>query len=133
MSTTLARVRQFFQEFLGFALVIDTTFARNIALRELRQEFQEHRKYYAAQEGKSSDALVLNTPPPLLSSACPGWICYVEKTQASLLPLLSRVKSPQQITGAILKRWWSYKQKKKYVPRLCYLLTLGPGLREVLA
>ena len=52
----------------------------------------------------SAGALVETALPlPLLSSSCPGWVCYAEKTSASVLPHLSRVKSPQQITGTLLK------------------------------
>lgn len=40
---------------------------------------------------------------PILSSACPGWICYAEKTHPHVLPHLSRLKSPQALTGTILK------------------------------
>ncbi|KAI4118035.1 MAG: hypothetical protein LQ345_001835 [Seirophora villosa] len=40
---------------------------------------------------------------PVLSSACPGWICYAEKTHPHVLPHLSRLKSPQALTGTLLK------------------------------
>lgn len=40
---------------------------------------------------------------PVLTSACPGWICYAEKTQPHILPHLSRLKSPQALTGTLLK------------------------------
>ncbi|KAL8998021.1 MAG: hypothetical protein Q9169_002861 [Polycauliona sp. 2 TL-2023] len=40
---------------------------------------------------------------PILTSACPGWICYAEKTHPHVLPHLSRLKSPQAITGTLLK------------------------------
>lgn len=40
---------------------------------------------------------------PILSSACPGWICYAEKTHPHVLPHLSRLKSPQALTGTLLK------------------------------
>eukprot|EP00948_MAST-09A_sp_MAST-9A-sp1_P001629 g1629.t1 len=48
------------------------------------------------------------TPPtenilPIITSACPGWICYAEKTMPEILPYISRVKSPQQIIGALVK------------------------------
>ena len=43
-------------------------------------------------------------PLPLLSSSCPGWVCYAEKVCGSnLLRHLSRVKSPQQIAGTLVK------------------------------
>ena len=41
---------------------------------------------------------------PLLASACPGWVCYAEKTVPESLPNLSRVRSPQQSTGAVVKQ-----------------------------
>ena len=43
-------------------------------------------------------------PQVLMASACPGWTCYVEKTQPELVPYLSRAKSPQAMMGAWLER-----------------------------
>ena len=40
---------------------------------------------------------------PLFASACPGWVCYCEKVLHAALPHLSRVRSPQQTVGALLK------------------------------
>jgi iron-only hydrogenase group A len=40
---------------------------------------------------------------PLYISACPAWVKYVEQFIPSLIPLLSTVKSPQQVTGALVK------------------------------
>ena len=53
----------------------------------------------------SNDDESSNTTPkkPILSSACPGWICYAEKTHPHVLQHLSRLKSPQAITGTLLK------------------------------
>ncbi|KAI3710749.1 hypothetical protein L2E82_40541 [Cichorium intybus] len=52
----------------------------------------------------------------MISSACPGWICYPEKTIGSyVLPCISSVKSPQQSIGAISKQ------------HLCYKLGFRPG------
>lgn len=45
-------------------------------------------------------------PLPLLASACPGWVCYAEKTQgAAVLPYISTAKSPQAVQGSAVKRW----------------------------
>ncbi|KAK3937184.1 Cytosolic Fe-S cluster assembly factor nar-1 [Diplogelasinospora grovesii] len=46
---------------------------------------------------------------PILTSSCPGWVCYAEKTHPYVLPHLSRVKSPQAITGTLLKTVLSRK------------------------
>ncbi len=40
---------------------------------------------------------------PLYLSACPAWVKYAEQFLPSLIPMLSTVKSPQQITGALIK------------------------------
>ncbi|RVX70154.1 hypothetical protein B0A52_05487 [Exophiala mesophila] len=42
-------------------------------------------------------------PKPVLTSACPGWICYAEKTHPHILPHLSALKSPQALSGTLLK------------------------------
>jgi len=40
---------------------------------------------------------------PLIITACPAWVKYAEQFVPSLLPRLSTVKSPQQITGILIK------------------------------
>lgn len=47
----------------------------------------------------------LDTTPkgPILTSACPGWICYAEKTHPYVLPHISRLKSPQALAGTLVK------------------------------
>jgi len=40
---------------------------------------------------------------PMLASACPGWVCYAEKTQPNALPYISTAKSAQQIMGELVK------------------------------
>ena len=40
---------------------------------------------------------------PLVVSACPAWVKYCEQFTPELLPLLSTLKTPQQISGAIIK------------------------------
>ncbi|XP_011686467.1 PREDICTED: probable cytosolic Fe-S cluster assembly factor CPIJ010948 isoform X2 [Wasmannia auropunctata] len=40
----------------------------------------------------------------MLSSSCPGWVCYAEKTHGNfILPHISVTKSPQQIMGSLVK------------------------------
>ena len=41
---------------------------------------------------------------PALSAVCPGFVLYAEKSKPELVPYLLDVKSPQQITGALLKK-----------------------------
>ena len=42
-------------------------------------------------------------PLPMLASACPGWVCYAEKTHGSyILPYISTAKSPQAGSSHLL-------------------------------
>ncbi|POS80722.1 iron only hydrogenase large subunit domain-containing protein [Diaporthe helianthi] len=72
----------------GFAWVVDTNTAREASL------------VLGADEVREGDAAISK---PILTSSCPGWICYAEKTHPHVLPHLSRVKSPQALMGTLLK------------------------------
>ena len=99
LARMLRRVRAFAMRTLGFAHVFDTTFAREIALREHAREFFERRE--RARGGGSAAAGAL----PMLASACPGWVCYAEKTHGEMLPFIAATKSPQQVMGTLVKEW----------------------------
>lgn len=73
----------------SFLWVLDTNNLRDMAL------------LLAAEEASSS--LSASPKKPVLTSACPGWICYAEKTHPHVLPHLSRLKSPQALAGTLLK------------------------------
>ena len=49
---------------------------------------------------------------PCWSLAVQGWTCYAEKTHPQVLPLMSSVKSAQQILGCVLKRYVRDKCKE---------------------
>ncbi|KAG6007845.1 Cytosolic Fe-S cluster assembly factor nar1 [Claviceps maximensis] len=83
----------------GFTWVLDTNVAREAALVLGADEVLETG---TATAGAS-------TPQPVLSSACPGWVCYAEKTHPHVLPRLSKVKSPQALIGTMLKTTLSRK------------------------
>ncbi|CAM9709668.1 unnamed protein product, partial [Discosporangium mesarthrocarpum] len=40
---------------------------------------------------------------PVLTSECPGWVCYAEKAAPESLPYVSTVKSAQQVMGTLVK------------------------------
>ena len=114
MPQTLRGLRAFFKATLGFRLAFDTTFARSLALAESRAEFVERRAHAAtaASPFPSPAALAASAlspassstgPLPVLSSSCPGWICYAEKTHGELLPFVSNAKSPQAVMGTLVK------------------------------
>ena len=63
-------------------------------------------------------------PLPLLTSSCPGWVCYAEKTHGEgVLRHLSRVKSPQQIAGTLVK--YAYAASCGVPPeRVCHVAVM---------
>lgn len=101
LQQVLRRVEAFCKTVLGFEHVFDTTFARHLSLLEHVREFKER---------KSTEGQL-----PMLASACPGWVCYAEKTHAEMLPFISRTKSPQQIMGSLVKEWMATKWHKRCV------------------
>jgi iron only hydrogenase large subunit-like protein len=54
-------------------------------------------------ETKIVPSTELSSRLPMLTSHCPGWVCYAEKTTPQALPYLSTVKSAQQICGSVIK------------------------------
>ncbi|BGP19261.1 hypothetical protein JCM10213_008220 [Rhodosporidiobolus nylandii] len=120
LAEAMRGLRRFFKDELGFRLVFDTTFPRALSLLESRLEHLERRAFsssslspLASQLSTSTSSLTPPTkltptssstaPLPVLSSACPGWICYAEKTHGDLLPFVSGVKSPQAVGGVLVK------------------------------
>ncbi|KAG0124820.1 iron hydrogenase [Tuber indicum] len=79
----------------GFDLVLDTNATREVAVRCAAEEV-----VMAMQGGKDG---VYGRKMPILTSACPGFVCYLESTQPALIPHLSRLKSPQAILGTAVK------------------------------
>jgi len=76
--STMKKLTFFFKKYFRAHSVFDTAFSRYLSLLEMEKEFFE--KW---EEGKDL---------PLLSSACPGWICYAEKRHGDyVLPHISRV------------------------------------------
>ncbi|AFR96934.1 cytosolic Fe-S cluster assembly factor NAR1 [Cryptococcus neoformans C23] len=112
----LRRIRTFLsQPENGSWRVWDTTFARHMSLRESVMEFHERKD--EKEKGKAAEM-------PMLASACPGWVCYAEKAQGDMLPLLSAARSSQGIIGALAKSW--YGPKLQYKPDEIYHVTAMP-------
>jgi iron only hydrogenase large subunit-like protein len=110
----LRRIRAFLsQPEKGGWRVWDTTFSRHLSLLETRIEYQQR-----SVKGKEKAGL------PILASACPGWVCYAEKAQGDLLPLMSNVRSSQGIMGALVKNWWAGKMG--LTPNEVYHVTAMP-------
>ncbi|NXY82978.1 NARFL factor, partial [Alcedo cyanopectus] len=104
-----------FLKSLGVHYVFDTTFSRNFSLLESQKEFL--RRFQKQSEDKKA--------LPMLASACPGWICYAEKTHGSfIIPYISTTKSPQQVMGSLIKGYFA--EQKHLTPDQIYHVTVMP-------
>jgi len=90
----------------GFEWVIDTNVMRQACLVLGADEVLA-----SLQNGQSTmnKEAIKQPSKPILTSSCPGWICYAEKTHPHILPHLSRLKSPQALMGTLLKTTLSRK------------------------
>jgi iron-only hydrogenase group A len=84
---------------IGFNKVYSTGFGADIHIVELARQLTEK------MESKTSG--------PIYVSACPAWIKYAEQYMPSNLSQLSKIKSPQQITGALIKTLIADQNKVK--------------------
>lgn len=80
---------------LGFDKVFDTDFGADLTIVEEANEFL----------GRVRNGGVL----PMITSCSPGWIKYCEHYYPDMLDHLSTCKSPQQMSGAIIKTWYAEK------------------------
>ena len=95
----LARLGGFFKG-LGCHRVVDCGLAADLNLVQTAAEFVG-RFRAASLPPPMKEA---SAPLPVLSSTCPGWVCYAEKVHgAAVTAHLSAVKSPQQIQGTLVK------------------------------
>ncbi len=74
---------------IGFDKVFTTGTGTDVCISEITEQLSERIKN--------------KVETPLFISACPAWVKYAEQFMPGLIPQLSTVKSPQQITGAIVK------------------------------
>ena len=80
---------------MGFDKVFDTNFGADLTIMEEATEFLDRVK----------NGGVL----PMITSCSPGWIKFCEHYYPDLIPHLSTCKSPQQMTGAMIKTWFAEK------------------------
>lgn len=97
---------------MGFLYVVGTGLGRKLSL------VNESKSMIQRQD------LQQNKKVPVLSSICPGWVLYAEKTHPFILPMISTVKSAQQITGCLLKTLVS--QDKQVQKLKVYHLSVMP-------
>ncbi|KAI7803840.1 cytosolic Fe-S cluster assembly factor narfl [Triplophysa rosa] len=114
-SSEVGRRLTSFLKNLGVHHVFDTGFSRSFSLLESQREFLERFRR------KDVDKKAL----PMLASACPGWICYAEKTHGEfILPYISTTRSPQQMMGSLVKNYFG--TQKGVAPQKIYHVTVMP-------
>ncbi len=95
---------------LGFDKVFDTDFGADLTIMEEANEFI----------GRVQNGGTL----PMITSCSPGWIKFCEAYYPEFIPNLSSCKSPQQMTGAIIKTY--YAQKENIDPENIVVVSIMP-------
>lgn len=95
---------------LGFDKVFDTDFGADLTIMEEATEFLD----------RVNNGGVL----PLITSCSPGWVKFCEHYYPDLLPNVSSCKSPQQMTGAIIKSY--YAEKEGIDPKKIVVVSIMP-------
>jgi NADH-quinone oxidoreductase subunit G len=95
---------------LGFDKVFDTCIAADLTIMEEANELLDR--------VKNGGAL------PLFTSCCPAWVKYAEFNQPEMLNNLSTCRSPQQMFGSMVKRYWAKEFGK--TPDQIYVVSIMP-------
>jgi iron-only hydrogenase group A len=85
---------------IGFDKIYYSSFGGDIAIHEQALEL--------------ADIIKNGDQKPLISSFCPAWVKYIEQSYPDLIPYVSRVKSPQQIMGALIKSNIAKEEKENH-------------------
>lgn len=103
----------FFKKQFNAKFVVGIQMGRNVNIKQTIDKLNAWKieKQKNELENGDHDDTILK---PKLSASCPGFVIYTEKTKPDLVPLLLNVKSPQQITGALLNETFDkYCRKNK--------------------
>ncbi len=84
---------------MGFKYVFDTTFGADLTIME--------------ESAELIDRIVKGKTLPMFTSCCPAWIKFAEEFAPEYLENLSSCKSPQQMTGAIIKNYFAQQVNLK--------------------
>lgn len=96
---------------LGFNAVFDTNFGADLTIMEEGSELVER-----LTKG--------NGELPLITSCCPGWVDYMEKYCADMIPHFSTAKSPQAMVGALANTY--YAEKMGIDPKKIFMVSIMP-------
>ena len=95
---------------LGVDKVFDTSLAADLTVIEETQEFLQRR-----QAGESA---------PMFTSCCPAWVKFAEYRHPEMLSNLSSCRSPQQMFGSMIKRY--YADMIEANPNDLYVISIMP-------
>ena len=84
---------------LGIDHVVDTVFSADLTVIEEGNEFLER----LTKGGKL----------PLLTSCCPAWVKFCEEQFPDYAGNISTCRSPQQMLGAVLRKWYERPENSK--------------------
>ena len=91
-SDIFGKLTIFFKKHYGAKYIFDANIGLDITMNESVNEFVYRIK---------NDINI-----PVLTSECPGFICYAEKScKKDILKYISKIKSPQQIMGHLIKKY----------------------------
>jgi len=100
----------------GVDYIFDYSLATAVALNSTFEKFMENEVENQKSWSKQK---------PLICSACPGWVVYAEKTHGELVSeYLSKIKSPQQILGRKIKKYFS--TTKNFATQKVYHFSVMP-------
>lgn len=95
---------------IGAYKIFDTSFGADVTIIEEAKELLE--------KIEKGDATTM------ISSCCPAWVKYAEFYEPELLKYLTSVRSPQIITGGLIKTYWA--EKENISPRNLVMVSIMP-------
>lgn len=99
---------------IGFNAVFDTSFGADLTVVEESREI--------------IDRIEKNENLPILTSCCPGWVNFLKYHFPSLKYMPSTCKSPQQMTGAVIKTY--YAEKMGIDPKNIVVISIMPCIAK---
>ena len=99
---------------IGFDAVFDTCFGADLTVIEEAKEIL--------------DRVEKNENLPILTSCCPGWVNFLKYHFPDLNYMPSTCKSPQQMTGAIIKTY--YAEKMGIAPEDIVVVSIMPCIAK---
>lgn len=95
---------------LGFDKVFDTSIAADLTIMEETTEL--------------IDRLQNGGEIPLITSCCPAWVKYAEHNESEMIKNISSCRSPQQMFGSLVKRYWAKDMNKE--PKDIFVISIMP-------